>query len=83
MGWPVSRRGHGLSVEQLRAFLEASCAAQGVPVLVTDPAVVAKVGALLGAREAPRAAARAAPTAATLARHGTGQEAGNPASSRA
>ena len=31
----------------VRAWLEASCAAQGVPVGVTNPAVVALVGVLL------------------------------------
>jgi hypothetical protein len=33
----------------LAAWVEASCAAQGVPVKVTDPTVVRRVGVLLGA----------------------------------
>jgi hypothetical protein len=36
--------------EALRAWLEASCAAQGVSVLVSDPGTVAQVGVLLGGR---------------------------------
>lgn len=32
----------------LAAWLEASCAAQGVPVRVTDPGVLARVGVLMG-----------------------------------
>ena len=38
-----------LSEEDLAAWVAASCAAQGVPVKVTDPGVVRRVGALLGA----------------------------------
>jgi len=30
-------------------WLDASCAAQGIPVHVTDPGVLARVGVLLGA----------------------------------
>jgi hypothetical protein len=33
----------------LAAWVEASCAAQGVPVRVTDPGVLARVGVLMGA----------------------------------
>lgn len=33
---------------QVRAWVAASCAAQGVAVVVTDPAVIADVVALLG-----------------------------------
>lgn len=40
--------------EALRAWVAASCAAQGVEVLVSDPGVVARVGVLLGRREAAR-----------------------------
>lgn len=47
-----------LSAEQVAAFVEASCAAQGVPAKVTDPVVVRRVGALLGA---PVDASRAHP----------------------
>ncbi|GAA4749702.1 hypothetical protein GCM10023328_35430 [Modestobacter marinus] len=36
-----------LSREAVAAWLSASCAEQGVPVLVTDPHVLAKVAALL------------------------------------
>lgn len=49
----------------VRAWLEASCMAQGVPVGVTNPAVVALVGVLLRGgvqrdeRGAPDAARRA------------------------
>ncbi len=32
----------------LAAWVEASCAAQGVPVRVTDPGVLARIGVLLG-----------------------------------
>ena len=38
-----------LSEDELAAWVTASCAAQGVPVKVTDPTVVRRVGALLGA----------------------------------
>jgi hypothetical protein len=37
-----------VSRDQIRAWTEASCAAQGIPTLVTDPVTVAQVGALLG-----------------------------------
>lgn len=40
--------------DALRAWVVASCAAQGVEVLVSDPGVVARVGVLLGGREAAR-----------------------------
>ncbi|WP_238781371.1 hypothetical protein [Prescottella equi] len=35
--------------ELLAAWVESSCAAQGVPVRVTDPGVLADVGVLMGA----------------------------------
>lgn len=41
------------------AWVVASCERQGVPVKVTDAAVVARVGVLLGAPTAPRPAAPA------------------------
>lgn len=64
-------REYGMTLDQVREWVEDSCAAQGVPVLVSDPAVVARVGVLLGAeRRAPLAGARSAPTAATSARRG-------------
>lgn len=34
--------------ELLAAWVELSCAAQGVPVRVTDPGVLASVGVLMG-----------------------------------
>lgn len=37
----------GLSREAVAAWLSESCAEQGVPVLITDPHVLAKVAALL------------------------------------
>lgn len=40
--------------EALRAWVAASCAAQGVELIVSDPAVVARVGVLLGGRGAAR-----------------------------
>ena len=38
--------------EALRAWVAASCAAQGIEVLVSDPGVLARVGVLLGRRDA-------------------------------
>lgn len=61
-------RGYGMTLEQVRAWVEASCLAQGVPVVVSDPAVVARVGALLGAGRRKPSGGRPAPTAATAAR---------------
>jgi len=57
--------------EALAAWLEASCLAQGVPVVVTDAGVVAQLGVLLsgrGAAGAPRSGDRSTPalTAAKL-----------------
>lgn len=40
--------------EMLRTWLEATCAAQGLPVLVTDAEVVARVGVLLSGRDSAR-----------------------------
>jgi hypothetical protein len=39
----------GVDLEAVRAWLVTSCAVQGVPVHVTDPAVVSRLGVLLGA----------------------------------
>lgn len=50
----------GIPPDELAAWVEASCAAQGVPVKVTDPTVRRRVGVLLGASEAPRGGARGA-----------------------
>jgi hypothetical protein len=49
-----------LSWEQLAEWVSASCVAQGVPVFVTDPTVLGRVGSLLGGR--PGAPARRAST---------------------
>ncbi len=38
--------------DALRAWLEASCAVQGVPVFITDASLVTQVGILLGGRRA-------------------------------
>lgn len=46
-----------LSDEDLVAWVEASCAAQGIPAKVTDPAVVRQVCVLLG--QAPTVPVRA------------------------
>ncbi len=47
-----------LTREQVAAWLATSCAAQGVPVKVTDPQTLAKVAALLTpAGGAPRSRA--------------------------
>lgn len=43
----------GLDVEALQAWVKQSCAVQGVPVHVTDPAVVSRLGVLLGASGRP------------------------------
>lgn len=48
-----------LSSEDVAAWLSASCAEQGVPVLITDPHVLAKVAALLGR---PSAGSETAPS---------------------
>lgn len=39
----------GLDLEALRAWVEASCALQGVAVFVADPLIVVQVGNLVGA----------------------------------
>lgn len=68
MGPTVTRPlSHGLTFGDVRDWVAASCAAQGLPVLVTDPATVATVGALLGAARRKPPGGRAAPTAATRA----------------
>ena len=38
----------GLTPEQVASLVDASCAAQGVPVKVTDPTLIRRVGVLLG-----------------------------------
>lgn len=50
-----------LSREEVAAFVQQSCAAQGRPVLVTDPSALDRVVTLLGGRgavPAPRGAGR-------------------------
>ena len=42
----------GIDREALRAWLEASCSVQGVPILVTDAGVVSQIGVLLRGRDA-------------------------------
>ena len=39
---------HGLTSAQVRQWVDSTCAAQGVPVLVTDLGVLARVGVLIG-----------------------------------
>ena len=38
--------------EQMNAWLDASCVAQGVPVAITDPVAVAQIAALLSGQDA-------------------------------
>ena len=45
----------GWSDEVVQSWLERSCAAQGVPVRVTDPLTIARVAALLGCQAPTRA----------------------------
>jgi len=55
----AQRRGRsGVSPERLRLWVEASCAAQGVPVKVSDPRVLANVAALLAPAAGGSATAR-------------------------
>lgn len=65
-------RGYGLTLDQVRAWVEQTCAAQGVPVVVSDPAVVSRVGVLLGPGRRKPAGGRPAPTAATQAQRARG-----------
>lgn len=51
----------GLSGEAVAAWVEASCADQGVPVKVTDPAALRRVSVLLGGRAATGAPAPVRP----------------------
>lgn len=60
-----------LSPEELAAWVSASCAAQGVPVKVSDPTMVRRVGALLGAPDrgeagSQRSGNRLAPAGASV-----------------
>jgi len=54
----------GLTGDELAAFVTRSCERQGVPVFVTDAAVLARVTALLGAGPPapPKAGGRPAPS---------------------
>ncbi|MEI7779498.1 MAG: hypothetical protein WCJ42_08710 [Actinomycetes bacterium] len=64
-----------LTSEQVRAWLEASCAEQDVPVAISDPVTVQRVVTLLlggepeatGTRDGAPGAAGSTPTAATPA----------------
>ena len=40
--------GRGVKPAQVRQWVESTCAAQGVPVVVTDRGVLARVGVLIG-----------------------------------
>lgn len=51
-------RGHGLTPAEVSQWVERSCAAQGVPVLVTDPGVLARVGVLIGGTRGKPSGAR-------------------------
>src|SRR4029077_9354856 len=53
LGVPVRRR-CVVDPDQVRRWLEQSCASQGVPVKVTDPRMIARVVILLGRTSAPR-----------------------------
>ena len=50
----------GVSREAVAAWLRASCAEQGVPVLITDPHVLADVAVLLSGQGVPGSARRPA-----------------------
>lgn len=39
---------HGFTTAQVSAWVDSTCAAQGVPVVVTDLGVLARVGVLIG-----------------------------------
>ena len=41
---------HGLTPAQVRQWVDSTCATQGVPVLVTDLGVLARVGVLIGGK---------------------------------
>lgn len=59
----------GVPADELAAWVAESCAAQGVPVKVTDVTVVRRVGVLLrGAADGPGAQARSAAPRDTAAR---------------
>ena len=45
---------HGITHAAFAHWLTASCTAQGVPLTVRDPAVIAQVTALFGASRSPR-----------------------------
>lgn len=51
--WSTRPARPALGPEAVRAWLEASCAAQGIGVKLTDPAVLTKVAVLLGAGREP------------------------------
>lgn len=47
--------GHKFTREQVEAWVNSSCERQGVPVVVSDPSVVARVVVLLTGREGQQA----------------------------
>ena len=49
----------GVDPEALKAWVETSCALQGVPVFVADPVIMSRVGNLVGAGVPARAPAGA------------------------
>lgn len=55
----------GFTTDQVRAWVERTCQAQGFTVPITDPAVLSRVGVLLGVPRRQASAGRGAPTAAT------------------
>jgi hypothetical protein len=62
--------GQSFTAEEVKRWVEASCAAQGVPVKVSDALVVRRIGMLLGAGSdavgrADAGRAQAAPAAST------------------
>lgn len=71
---------YGLTPAQLLAWVTDSCRAQGVPVIVTDPTVVERVGVLLGAQRRKPSGGRGAPTGAMREQRGMGRSAASQAS---
>jgi hypothetical protein len=57
-----------VDMAELRVWVELSCAAQGIPIAVTDSAIVFRVGVLLSGRDAAgsRGATDAAPVRSQL-----------------
>lgn len=66
----------------LRQWLEDSCQAQGVPLRVSDPVVVASVGALLGGRIGGGATRSGGPADRPLTAATSAQSVTDPATAR-